>query len=487
MKIGMIAMKTDNTEISLSDIAAVLLSSFKLIILVTLFFALLGGAWGFWRGINGERYILAAEENLKKAEESLAVSAQSKEAAEKALVLRKEKELPMAIDFMNSAERLFIEREDYTAKSLYQGIDPFHCGVSRKIVRFDAENIKAGEGAFSPDAAFSWIFSDETELLTSLQQVMKTDAELAYIKELISVTSPAEGIVEITVLHADPDTADKASDIIYSKLVQFFSRNNISRYEIADHYCGFEINWSMYDRQMLNKRNLVAAEEAYIGACEKLHVLQFGVSDLEKAAKEAEAAYKTMQNALDRAQKNSEISKVTTKNIAKRSLRGFMIMLFVGLVISSFSVLFFRFASGKLLNRNMVISACEYPLLGVLPNDKPKLFEKAIRKLEGESGADYQSQAETTAQTLASLVAGKSACFVSSLGKEAAGSLVPIVGDKITVCGDIVNDPEAVKLLSEKDCIILVEKKGLSKISKIDDEIRQAKALGKDILGIVMI
>ena len=81
----------------------------------------------------------------------------------------------------------------------------------------------------------------------------------------------------------------------------------------------------------------------------------------------------------------------------------------------------------------------------------------------------------------------RSACFVSSLGSEKASALLPYLDGKIDVCGDILNDPKAVKDLDNYDSIILVEQRRKSVLSQIDSEVLRAKAFGKEILGIVLI
>ena len=70
---------------------------------------------------------------------------------------------------------------------------------------------------------------------------------------------------------------------------------------------------------------------------------------------------------------------------------------------------------------------------------------------------------------------------------EKAAALLPYLDGKISVCGDILNDPEAIKDLDKYDSIILVEQKRKSVLSQIDSQVLRAKAFDKDILGIVLI
>ena len=478
-------MNKDTIEIRFADLAAMVLKAFKPMVCAALIVALLGGAFGVFRSYRAGKNIAAFEESLSKAEARLSESGAKLAEAEELLAARKEAEIPQAEDLICRAEELVNSRTEYMENSLYQAIDPFHCGFARLSVYLKPLR-GGGDPASVLSSAVSRLFSDESELFLSLQEIMSLQTDPAYIKELVSVSVIAGDMAEIKVLHADPQIAEQAADAICAELFRFLGGDARFSPEIADRYCGFEVNWEMRDRQLLNKGNLISADQSLSNAKEQLQRLKKDIPDLEKDVEKANTAFLTDQNASRKAQKQYDSALLTTKNIVKRAAVYFLIALCVSLLIGCFFVVLLGIAGGKIQNRNTVLSFCRYPLLGILPCEKPRLFENAIRKLEGESCVDRSSALNSIVQTLYSLVGKRSACFVSSCGKETAGILLPWMDGRIPACGDIVNDPEAVKQLSTFDSIILIEKKGSSEISMVESEIQRAASLGKDILGIIL-
>ena len=52
--------------------------------------------------------------------------------------------------------------------------------------------------------------------------------------------------------------------------------------------------------------------------------------------------------------------------------------------------------------------------------------------------------------------------------------------------GSIIDDAQSVRELADFDGIVLVERRGKSRIDLVDAEVLRAKALDKEILGIVL-
>lgn len=480
-------MNKDAIEIRIAELAAMLLKAFKHILVVSLIIGLLGAGYGLFHSINAGKNSAALKEKANAAEESFQASQAKLAEAEDALSLRLETEIPQTEELIRHAAELLESRQDYLENSLYCVIDPFHCGVSRLTVRIDAADGGTQGASLAVSSLSSRLSSDSSELFSAMQTILKTDAEPAYIRELISVSNISDTIIGITAFHTDPQLAEQLCEAVYADLERSLKRDSRFTAEIVDSFCGYEVNWDMRDRQLLNRADLVSSEQTLAAAREELVVLKDGIPTLTKAVDDANTALKNAQNVLQKAERKTQNSLATPKNIIKNTLFCLVAMFFAGLLLSCVAVIFLRLSSGKLLSRSAILTGCDYPLLGVLPNEKPVLFEKAIRKLEGLGGADYQSAANTLAQTLLSLVGDRRVCFVSSLGKDAAETLVSLTDGRIKACGDIVNDPDAIKALSSFDGIVLAEKTDLSALDMIDAEIQRAKALGKEILGIALI
>ena len=121
------------------------------------------------------------------------------------------------------------------------------------------------------------------------------------------------------------------------------------------------------------------------------------------------------------------------------------------------------------------------------PKKKRRWFEKTIRRLEGEPDQDYETAGRAAAQSLLSVIGQRKAALVSSEGKDLIRDIVPFVGDKIPVCGDMLKDADAVKAAEQYEGFVLVEAKGQSRLDQIDAEVRRIQALGKEVEGIVLL
>ena len=479
-------MKKENIEISIADFAAILLKAFKPLLYGVLILALLGGVFGLWRSISVSKQMSAFEDQLSLAKEKVLDSQNVLAESERALLMREESEIPQAEELVSRAEEQLANRKEYLEDSLYFSIDPFHCGAARLTVKLDQNNDTALAAFSSLSAFLSRSFSDNSELLPVIRNLLNTDAEGAYIRELISVSGLSDSIAEISVYHSDPQLADATAEVLFGQLNEYLNTSGASL-RIIDHFCGYEVNLEMRDRQLSAMDDLILAEDALVDSGESLHRLKNEIPVLQKAVETASETLEKDTSELKKAQRNYNFSRLSAKNILLRVLTYMIVTACIGFLIFSFLIIVKCVSSGKLLNRNMILSGCEYPLIGELPSEKKRVFDRLIRRLEGEKISDYQSAANAVAQTLKALSDARSVCFVSSLGKSAAEELVTLTEGRIKACGDIVSDFEAISALSSYDGIVLVEEKDRSLIADLDSEIRRSGALGKDILGIILI
>ena len=158
-----------------------------------------------------------------------------------------------------------------------------------------------------------------------------------------------------------------------------------------------------------------------------------------------------------------------------------------GLLIACFLACLSTVLSGKLQTIYDLLMRYSFPVVGVLPTKKKRLFEKTIRKLEGEPDLDYETAGKATAQSLLSMASGRKIALVSSAGPETVQEFLPFVGERIPVCGDLLKDANAVKAAESYDGFVLIEKRGLSRFDMIDAEARRIQALGKQTEGIILL
>jgi hypothetical protein len=159
----------------------------------------------------------------------------------------------------------------------------------------------------------------------------------------------------------------------------------------------------------------------------------------------------------------------------------------LGLFGACFLVCLDKLLSGQLQNVNDALTRYSFPVIGIIPAKKKRLFEKTIRKLEGEPDLDYETAGKATAQSLLSMASGRRIALVSSAGPETVQEFLPFVGERIPVCGDLLRDAEAVKAAKDYDGFVLIEKRGKSHFDLIDAEARRIKSLGKQTEGIILL
>ena len=488
-------MNSNEKEIRFVDIAARLLRSLKLLVSLVLVFALLGAAFGAYKGLNAEKNATVTADDVKKAETDLKKAEKDVTNAQKALDKRLDVEIPDAETKVERAELLIQRRQSYIDNSLYYSMDPFHRGVSRLTFYVETENEynpNAPWMTVDPQAsivtAYTRIYSVDTEILDNIRTIMDTDAEIQYIRELISVTDVSDQFVEIVVYYDDAQVAESVVNYLYETLMDRLN-GSVGNYSanIIGRFTGYEVDWAMNDSHATNEDNLFSAEQALSTSVENLQSLNDGVADLEQAITDAQTARTEAQKNLDKLRTEMEDSSVNAKNIFKRTVKYGVIFAVLGLLIGCAIVLFACLFDNRVQVLGDITSRFDIPVLGVLPREKKHLFEKTICRLEGESSIGMDAAASATAQSILSVIGEKSACLISSVGNSVSEKLSPYVGDKVKVCGNILEDAEAVKALKNYDTVILVEQRGSSELELIDAEIKRAETLGKSISGLVLI
>ena len=488
-------MNKKEIEIRFSDLCAMLLKAFKPILCFALILALLGGGFGLYKAMNAEKSATITEDDVKKAENAVKSAENKLSSARKALERRNEIEIPDAQRKIKRAQKLLQRRQEYIDNSLYYALDPFNVGISRLTFYIETDeevNPNLPWLGKDPQAsiaiAYAQIYSLDNEILNNIRQIMGTDADIPYIKEMISVTNVSNQFVEILARNQNAEIAEKIVDYLYSTLlnrlrgsVGDFSANVISRFS------GYEVDWSMNDSHTNNEENLISAERSLTDAEENLQTLIDGIEEKEEDIANAEDALAEAKKDLADVRAQYEDSTVNAKNMIKKTSRYLVIGLVLGVVLACFAALFNGIAGSRLQNQSSVLSRYSFPVLGILPVEKKHAFAKTIRKLEGDPETKREPAARVAAQNVMELAAGKKVCLVSSLGDKATDVLNPYLEGKLPVCGDILRDSAAAKALTGFDGIVLVETRGQSSIDQIDGEVQLANTLGKEILGIVLL
>ena len=486
-------MSSKETEIRFADLFAMLLKAFVPIICIMLIVGMLGSAYAVYSVLN--RKPTVTEEDLKTAEDEISNAEAKIKKAERALRQRNEVAIPDAEKKIVTANQLIKRRQEYIDESLYQKLDPFNCGVSRLVfyVKTDFEVVPEVAGLVedprdSIALAYAKIYPYDDAILEQILQIMNVKADKRYVQELLSISTSSNRFVEIRVYNNDAEIAKKVVECLYENMKTRL-QGIVADYSpiIISTFTGYEVNWSLNDNQLENEDSLISAQRALESAQESLETLQEGVADKEKDVEDAKAAYNEAVSNLESLRKEYANTVPSMRNVLRSAVKYGVIGLVAGLVLGCLLILARNLFNGKLHNQTEVKTRYSFPLLGVLPRTKKLLFEKTIRKLEGESLGSYESEARATAQSILSRIGERSVCLISSQGAAIAEKLSDFTNDKTPVLGSILSDADAVKALADYDGVVLVEQKGTSRLSDIDSEVLRMKTLDKEILGIVLL
>ena len=485
-------MNNDERVFSLSDLFSILLRNIVPIICITLAFTLFGFAYSL-RESRSASITPAAQlqqEDLVKAEARRDILANANETATSKIAFLEEEELTSLWESVAAANRNLAQLADYCDDSPVMALDPFHCTV------FDVSLLARSSGSGNGNsisnvgdhaaAAISSICTMDNSVLGKVRELLDTEQDLDFVRQLIYVFNDQD-VVHIRLYCLDTESSQTIMDyLIRTVSARLRSINYGFTIEEISRYYGTIVDSNIREEQISTLDELhqtiiavSAAENSLTGLNSTMDKLRTAASDLEDKYESSEQEVATIRAALTQASTPTASRGISLKTV--------VLFLILGLFVGCFSVLCLWLLSGKFTSQNELISRYSFPVLGVLPGEKKKLFGNTIKRLEGEGNSSFEDVAKVTAQALFRVADKRSACFVSSLGSEKASALLPYLDGKIGVCGDILNDPEAVKDLDNYDSIILVEQKRKSVLSQIDSEVLRAKAFGKDILGIVLI
>lgn len=485
-------MNNDERVISLSDLFSILLRNIVPIICVTLAFTLLGFAYSSRKSRSASitSVVQLQQEDLAKAEERRDILANANEIAAGEIEFLEGEELTSLWKSVTAANHNLAQLADYFDNSPFMALDPFHCTIY-DVSLLARSSSNSSNDSFSSvgeqaAAAISAICTMDNSVLEKVRELLSTNQDLYYIRQLIYVFNDQD-IVHIRLYCADTETAQSVIDYLCRTVTDRLRSGNLGfTVEEVSRYNGTIVDSVVREKQILTIDELsktiitlTDAEAALSGLNSTMDKLHTAASDLENKYELSEQEVATIRAALNQENIPNDAGGISLKTV--------VLFFILGLFVGCFSVLCLWLLSGKFTSQNELLSRYSFPVLGVLPGKKKKLFGNTIRRLEGVGGASFEETAKVVAQTLFRVTENRSACFVSSLGSEKAAALLPYLDGKISVCGDILNDPEAIKALDKYDSIILVEQKRKSVLSQIDSQVLRAKAFGKEILGIVLI
>lgn len=469
------AQNSYEQEVNLKDLLFVILHKWRIVIAVSVVFAILmGGAKGAltYRSQNAPEAAAQREESyrvdLAQYENNLASY---------------EREIQNLSD--NS-----ILQQDYLENSVLMNLSPydFYEAQSNLFIKTDYEIL--------PGMAYQNI--DYTSSILQAYQFLITsasfldtvnpfpDLETQYLKELITVergqldpqkadtrinSSSFTNLLTVRVRH---NNAKDAEQILQSILGQIDTLQSQVSSDIGTHSitvlntsCGNNIDLSLADAQK--------------AAAARLNDLRTSLSERETAL-----------NELVKPSAIAPTAAVALKSTVKYGI--------LGGVLGGFMVVFFIcvcfLMSDKLYSPAELRIRYGAKLLGILPDAKGKkknFIDLWLDRLEGRAArglsdngysliaANIKSYAEN-AKTL--LVAG---CAPSDTLDEAARQLQSLLPDiQVIGGGNILQDVDAIQKLAGCEGVALVEQCGLTTYQSVELELEKVRDLGKEIVGFVV-
>ena len=484
-------MNDTEMTVRISDLLAMMLRAFKIILCLVLILGFLGGVYGAYSVAKTQPKV--TQEDVEAAEKKMAAAESNLAKMQSALTFRNEVKIPGAIQKVERAERTVLQLQDYMKNSIYYGMDPFHRGVARLRFAVDTDYVvipelavRASDPRIGIVKAYTGMCPFETETMGQVRSILGIEIPMQYLEELIAVQNNNDYIVEINVYYDDPQVAEKVANYLFETMT---ARGNeiLPKHEIITlaTYVGYEIDSSMSKSHASYEDSLIKAEKALLDATASFQTIQDDTSE-EQAVADASAALDSAQRALQNAKINYAKNRPSLRNMAKRAIKYGILGGLIGIALGCCYALMKGLFGGFIQNQNEVMNRYSFPLIGVLPRTKKVWFDKTIRKLEGEPTGNFEATAQATAQSLLSRIGDRSVCIVSTGSNAIAQKLAAYTEDTIPVIGNIIDNAEAVKKLADYTGIVLVEERGKSRVDLVDAQVLRAKALNKEILGIVL-
>lgn len=492
-------MENKEIEIRVPDILAAFLKSICLIVAATIFFGALLGAYGYYKArhtvvdTSYEETITAVSHSITEKETTI----RNLQARNQTLT---DYNLPYYTRKLENDTQLSERRRSYLENSYYYSIDPFNCGTARITFAVDAPipegaaqeyaSYKANEQRRIVNACAAMTpFSDE--VIENVRKILNIDAEKRFVEELITVTNVEDQFVRLDVYFSDPALAQKAADYLFTEMCKIVNELDPEyQVNVVSSFNGSIVNWEMYEERTMYEDSLLASEKNMAADNDSINTLNKTIEDNTVSIDAANIELTKLKHELEAAQnslKNANQSTSAKKNVIKFGLVGCVF----GLIVSCVYVYVTDIFSGKIRSRNNVISRFPYPLLGVVPSQKKRLFNKTIKKLEGDPlYPDKDVTAATAANTLAIATKDDAACaMIGTISKEDPSllTLKEAMHDKIRFSGNILSDAKTVSEIEKCSKVILVEKRNVSRLDSVSEEIEKLRSLNKEILGIILL
>lgn len=385
-----------------------------------------------------------------------------------------DKQLNAAREAVERLERQIADGEEYLEQSLYQALNPFNKGEGSVLFYVDpeADELPATPGADPREtliAAYLSFYSNDEELLREIRELLGTELDDRYVLELIDVsivsgTPDSEmvqitnsNIVQIAVSYEDASVAKQIARLVCDASQQRINETvREHTTTIVAERSGYVVDTALRESQLEYEQTL---------------------TELKTALTEKQTALTELESSVA-----SDGTGVSLFSIAKKGVIGFVI----GVIVAAVAVFVFALLGGKLQSVDE-LAGLDIPLVGIVPKAGRKCFvARWIRKLEGDPAIEPEQALSLIGANLDNLAAGQKVGLVGTADAALLSELAASLKDRAVLCGDVLQEPNAVKALDEADGVVLVEERGASSANKMQEELARLKALSKSVIGIIV-
>lgn len=360
----------------------------------------------------------------------------------------------------NASFQLYVDYDYQIDPSLsYQNID-----LSDRIIKAYATYMTNGE-------MYQYIIEN-----------LSYEMELRYFKEIFEVSADyTNNMISISVRH---ESAEKCQEILRLAAAGIQAKYDSVQKTIAEHTL-LEMNAAQYETVNLSLDEMQKANIQYI-------------SDVDIKLQEKNEEYLSWKK------EPEPEAEYTVSEVVKGAIKTLVIAGVVSGVVLAVVVAFVALLSGKLLNPEDMKKRFGLRLIGELPTVRVKKpFAFVSRWFAAFGGItmvpeDYEHLACAVAAGLKSELSAreeakdwKTVAFAGTVSEEELQTLISAMklegNYKVTAVADILTNAESVEKVAAADCVVLVEKQEVSRLSDISKELEALKAWNKTVLGAIVL
>lgn len=320
------------------------------------------------------------------------------------------------------------------------------------------------------------------ELYQYIIENLSYEMELRYFKEIFGVSADyTNNMISISVRH---ESAEKCQEILDLAAAGLRAKYDSVQKTIAEHTL-LEMNAAQYETVNLALDETQKANIQYI-------------SDVDIKLQEKNEEY------LKWKKEPEPEAEYTVAEVVKGAIKTLVIAGVVSGVLLAVIVAFVALLSGKLLNPEDMKKRFGLRLIGELPTTRVKKpFAFVSRWFAAFGGItmvpeDYERLAYTVAAGIKSELSAreeakdwKTVAFAGTVSEEELQTLLAAMkldgSYKVTAVADILTNAESVEKVVTADCVVLVEKQEVSRLSDITKELEALKAWNKPVLGAIVL